>query len=50
LSHHRRFSADGFLQPINDTAHQIGTSTSIFKGRSTEPTRFQLEKGNGTVV
>jgi hypothetical protein len=41
---------DGFLQPINDTAHQVGTSTSIFKAGSTVPTKFQLKKADGTVV
>jgi hypothetical protein len=41
---------DGFLQPINDTAHQVGTSTSIFKGGSTVPAKFQLKRADGTVV
>jgi hypothetical protein len=41
---------DGFLQPINDTAHQIGTSTSIFKGGSTVPAKFELKRAGGTVV
>jgi hypothetical protein len=41
---------DGFLQPINDTAHQVGTSTSIFKAGSTVPAKFQLKKADGTVV
>ena len=41
---------DGFLQPINDTAHQIGTSTSIFKAGSTVPVKFQLRRADGTVV
>jgi hypothetical protein len=41
---------DGFLQPINDTAHQVGTSTSVFKGGSTIPVKFQLMQANGTVV
>ena len=41
---------DGFLQPINDTAHQIGTSTSIFKAGSTVPAKFQLKKADGTVI
>jgi large repetitive protein len=41
---------DGFLQPINDTAHQVGTSTSIFKGGSTVPVKFQLKKVDGTLV
>jgi hypothetical protein len=41
---------DGFLQPINDTAHQVGASTSIFKGGSTVPAKFQLKQAGGTVV
>ncbi|RYU09636.1 OmpL47-type beta-barrel domain-containing protein [Nocardioides iriomotensis] len=41
---------DGFLQPINDTAHQVGTLTSIFKAGSTVPVKFQLKKADGTVV
>ena len=45
---------DGFLQPINDTAHTqvCGTPcvTSIFKGGSTVPTKFQLKDANGNVV
>ena len=41
---------DGFLRPINDTAHQVGTWTSIFKAGSTVPVKFQLKKADGTVV
>jgi hypothetical protein len=41
---------DGFLQPINDTAHQVGTATSVFKAGSTMPAKFQLKKADGTVV
>ncbi|MGY1778843.1 OmpL47-type beta-barrel domain-containing protein [Geodermatophilus sp. SYSU D01036] len=41
---------DGFLQPINDTAHQVGTSTSVFKASSTVPVKFQLKRADGTVV
>lgn len=41
---------DGFLQPINDTAHQVGVSTSIFKAGSTVPVKFQLKDANGKVV
>jgi hypothetical protein len=41
---------DGFLQPINDTAHQVGTSTSVFKAGSTVPVKFQLKKADGSVV
>ena len=41
---------DGFLQPINDTAHQVGVSTSMFKAGSTVPVKFQLKNAAGTVV
>jgi hypothetical protein len=41
---------DGFLQPINDTAHQVDVSTSVFKGGSTVPVKFQLKRADGTVV
>jgi len=41
---------DGFLQPINDTAHQVGTSTSVFKAGSTVPVKLQLKRSDGTVV
>jgi len=41
---------DGFLQPINDTAHQIDQATSIFKGGSTVPAKLQLKKADGTVA
>ena len=41
---------DGFLQPINDTAHQVGVATSVFKGGSTVPVKFQLKTASGTVV
>jgi hypothetical protein len=40
---------DGFLQPINDTAHQQG-SASIFRAGSTVPAKFQLKRADGTVV
>lgn len=45
---------DGFLQPINDTAHsQVCGSPcpiSIFKGGSTIPVKFLLKDVNGNVV
>jgi hypothetical protein len=41
---------DGFQQPINDTAHQVGTSVSIFKGASTVPVKFQLKRNDGSIV
>ncbi|MEO6712632.1 MAG: PxKF domain-containing protein, partial [Mycobacteriales bacterium] len=41
---------NGFLQPINDTAHQIGTATSIFKAGSTVPVKFELRRADGTII
>jgi N-acetylneuraminic acid mutarotase len=41
---------DGFLQPIDDTAHEVGASTSIFKAGSTVPVKFQLKDAAGNVV
>ena len=35
---------DGFLQPINDTAHQVGVSTSVFKAGSTVPVEVPAEE------
>jgi hypothetical protein len=39
-----------FLQPSNDTAHMQSLNTSIFKGGSTVPVKFQLKKANGAIV
>jgi hypothetical protein len=45
---------DGFLQPINDTAHTQACGSpcvaSIFKGGSTVPVKFQLKDAAGIVV
>jgi hypothetical protein len=41
---------DGFLQPIDDTHHQVGVTRSIFKGGSTVPAKFQLKDAAGNVV
>jgi hypothetical protein len=41
---------DGFLQPINDTAHQTGLTTSVFKAGSTIPVKFQLKNAAGNAV
>jgi hypothetical protein len=40
---------DGFLQPINDTAHTQLTM-SVFKSGSTVPVKFQLKDANGNIV
>jgi MBG domain (YGX type) len=44
------FQWDGFLQPINDTAHQIGLLESKFKTGQTIPAKFVLKNAAGTVV
>jgi hypothetical protein len=44
------YQFDGFLQPINDTAHQVGASTSIFKAGSTVPVKLVLKNAAGVVV
>jgi hypothetical protein len=44
------FAWDGFLQPINDTAHQVGTYESKFKLGQTIPVKFDLKDANGVVV
>jgi hypothetical protein len=45
---------DGFLQPINDTAHEqiCGTTCpiSIFKAGSTIPVKFDLMRADGTLI
>jgi hypothetical protein len=41
---------DGFLQPINDTAHQVDQNVSVFKAGSTVPVKFQLKRADGTAV
>jgi len=44
------YAFSGFLQPINDTAHFVGATTSIFKAGSTVPVKFQLTDANGVPV
>lgn len=39
-----------WLQPINDTAHTVNTSTSAFKAGSTVPAKFRLADANGAIV
>jgi trimeric autotransporter adhesin len=41
---------DGFLQPINDTAHQTGVNQSKFKLGQTIPAKFVIKTAAGTVV
>ena len=40
----------GFLQPINDTAHQTGVTESKFKLGQTIPAKFVIKNALGTVV
>ncbi|HET7691029.1 MAG TPA: YDG domain-containing protein [Nocardioidaceae bacterium] len=40
----------GFLQPINDTAHQVGVAQSKFKLGQTIPAKFVIKDAFGTVV
>jgi hypothetical protein len=48
------YGFDGFLQPINDTAHELVCAApcpvSVFKAGSTIPVKFQIKAANGTVV
>src|SRR5215213_210650 len=44
------YAWSGFLQPINDTAHDLGKGVSVFKGGSTVPVKFQLRNAAGQVV
>jgi hypothetical protein len=41
---------NGFLQPINDTAHQTGQDLSVFKAGSTVPVKLQLKDAAGNVL
>lgn len=43
-----RYRWDGFLQPVNDTAHSVGLDTSVFKAGSTVPVKCQLKTAGGT--
>ena len=44
------FGWSGFLQPINDTAHQTGVNESKFKLGQTIPAKFVLKNASGQVV
>ena len=44
------YSFSGFLQPINDTAHQTGTLQSKFKLGQTIPVKFIISNAAGTSV
>jgi hypothetical protein len=45
-----QYGWNGFLQPINDTAHQTGLTQSRFKLGSTIPAKFVLKNAAGQVV
>ena len=40
----------GFLQPVNDTAHQVDQTLSVFGAGSTVALKFRLQKQDGTFV
>jgi hypothetical protein len=44
------YGFSGYLQPINDTAHQIGAVESRFKLGGTVPAKFRLTDADGVVV
>ena len=46
------FMWDGFLQPINDTAHDVHTTApySSFKTGRTIPVKFELKNAAGQIV
>ena len=39
-----------WLQPINDTAHEVNATTSVFKAGSTIPAKFRLKDANGNAL
>ena len=36
--------------PVDDTAHQVGAQTSIFKAGSTVPVKFELRRADGSAA
>jgi hypothetical protein len=44
------FAYSGFLQPINDTAHQTGLAESKFKLGQTIPAKFVLKNAAGAII
>jgi hypothetical protein len=50
VSYGVQYGWGGFLQPINDTAHQTGLTQSRFKLGSTVPAKFVLKNTAGQVV
>ena len=45
-----KYIFSGFLQPVNDTAHQVNQTHSIFPAGSAVPLKFKLTKPDGTPV
>jgi Tfp pilus assembly protein PilZ len=45
---HVAYAWSGFLQPVTNTAHDLGTA-STFKAGSTVPMKFQLKDSSGAV-
>ncbi|GAA2120580.1 hypothetical protein GCM10009843_14060 [Nocardioides bigeumensis] len=41
---------DGYLQPINDTAHMVDVSESKFRFGQTIPVKFNIKRADGTIV
>jgi hypothetical protein len=39
-----------WLQPINDTAHEVNATSSVFKAGSTVPAKFRLKDANGQAI
>ncbi len=44
------YSTSFWLQPINDTAHTAGATTSVFKSGSTVPAKFRILDANGKSI
>ena len=44
------YSTSFWLQPINDTAHTTGQTTSVFKAGSTVPVKFRLVDASGKAI
>jgi hypothetical protein len=50
ITYQVQYAWNGFEQPINDTAHQVGLTTSVFKAGSTVPTKFTLLGADGQAI
>ena len=50
IIYHVVYAWNGFAQPVNDTAHPVGSATSGFKAGSTVPLRYSLANAQGQVV